>query len=687
MRLPPISATISISRFICSTPLARFPSSSTIQGAKPMALSTVSPLSAIFLPSSLSEPPPLTWASSSRIQGSIPWKPAFAAMSTTSEIGSFWPMRVLVLRQYLKGSSAGRPEGAPAAALPVETAAAANAPAERRASRRDRIPFICESPLEGQAAYYFYTVRPRKSDSADGRSLLPGRRDLIALVALQDLPVRRVVEHLRARGQVGPERPGSRIPQVDLEVVRQLGREDVVRVGLGIPDRAHVLLEAVGLRLLHHLDHVGVRPAQDALALGVQLRDLPLDLGHGDLLVAADRRHLALGRRLDVCDHLLRVGADFEDALLDLGLQLLQLVHHDLGLPLLVLGELLLRGDLRVLDGFAQFDRDVDVADQPQEDVDVAQLRLVDQRVRERLLEQLAGAALDEVLRAVLRSFDAADGLDLRPDDLADDVLGRAVAVHDDGHVLRREAPDDRDVQLDREAVLGRKGDLLQRDLVVADPDLVDLPLVGIPVVDPGLEDVLLDSALPRFRELAFGRRGAGEPRDAAHAAGPDAGRGHGVDLVGERIQAILAGRQDPAHDALLTVLGKEVPGLQLVPRHRFHDAHLVGLDLHDGRARVHVILQRAEKVPAFPEDLGLDALHALLHDAVAVGVGVLRAQLVGEDEDLSGLDVDAADGPAPEPDVEEEKDRHEGDDRFDFRIHSRSPTSSRPSSSPGRAG
>src|SRR5882672_115185 len=680
MRLPPSCATMSISRFICSTPLARWASSSTIHGAKPMALSTVRLWSASFLPRSLSEPPPLTWASSSEIQGSIAWNPAFAAMSTSSEIGSFCPRSVLVLRQYRNGSSFGRSDWA--AAGRVESPAATRAPAETRASRRESFPFMRDSPLEGQAAYYFYARRPRKC------TLLPGR--LLALILLQDFPVRRVLQPLGPGGQVRPERPETRVAQVDLEIVGELRGEDVIGVCFGIAHRGDVLLEAVGLRLLHHLDHVGVGAAQDALALGGQLGDLALDLGHGHFLVAADRRDFGLRIRLDARDHLLGGGGDIEKNIAHAGLQLLELVHDDLRLPLLFLGQLFLRRDLRVLDLLPQLDRDVDVADQAQEHIDIAHLGLVDQAVRERLLELLAGRPLDEVLGAVLRPLDAADGLDLRPDDLPDHVLRGPESVDDQRHILRQQAPDHRDVELNREAVAGGEGDVFQGDLVVADPDLLDFPLVRVPVIDARLQDVLLDAALAGFGQLAFRGGRPGQAGRAPDAPRTDPRRLPLDDFKRKRVQAVLARRQDAPHEALLALLGEEVPGIQLLARHRLHQAHLVGTDHVDLLARVHVVLKRAEEVAAFAVDVRLDPLHALLHDAVAVRMQVLLAQLVGEDQDLAGLHIDATDRPAPEADVEEEEGRDEPDHHFYLHVHGRPPTSSgfrRSSSSRARAG
>lgn len=112
MRVPPISRSMSMSRFASSRASMRRFSSSTIHCANPMALSTVRPASAICLLRSDSFPPPLTNSRSVGIHGSMPSYPAAPAISTSFWIPSFGSRIVLVFRQKRKPSAASRIAGA-----------------------------------------------------------------------------------------------------------------------------------------------------------------------------------------------------------------------------------------------------------------------------------------------------------------------------------------------------------------------------------------------------------------------------------------------------------------------------------------------------------------------------------------------------------------------------------------------
>ena len=143
MRWPPIWATLSMSTLSLSIDAARRASSSSRNALKAMALSTVSPASAIRCLRSFSVPPLEVYASISLIHGSSAWKPALDAALTTPTMSSLLPRIVLVFRQYPNGSLAGRvraPAGRGACASLVvdDTMAALNAArALHTASRRD----------------------------------------------------------------------------------------------------------------------------------------------------------------------------------------------------------------------------------------------------------------------------------------------------------------------------------------------------------------------------------------------------------------------------------------------------------------------------------------------------------------------------------------------------------------------
>ena len=253
-----------------------------------------------------------------------------------------------------------------------------------------------------------------------------------------------------------------------------------------------------------------------------------------------------LGHGLDLLGFLLALGVDLGDHLVGLGLGSLFL-EDDLGLGLGQLGlglggQLLLLaglgqlvGDLGLLDRLANGLGHVDVPGQAEEERQVLGRQHPLELLGGLVLELLAGVADQQVHRASPRAVEPADRVDLRQDHLLLDVFERAELADDVGGLVGEDAPDRREVEVDREAVVGGELDSLARDvdrivgrrscpagrprarprrrsvglspvrfcgfhhqgrLGIADADDVDPLLLGIEEVDAGLEHLLLDAAV-----------------------------------------------------------------------------------------------------------------------------------------------------------------------------------------------
>jgi len=193
---------------------------------------------------------------------------------------------------------------------------------------------------------------------------------------------------------------------------------------------------------------------------------------------------------------------------------------------------------------------------------------------------------------------------------------------------------------------------------------------IGVEPVRALFKDLALHALLVLADQKSFvaGRRGiaaagkdvrAAERGHHAHMAGRDLDVVKDFDFVGERVDAVLAGAEHVAHDALVRVVGRDDRSAGQVLAELAHQhAEFAGRDVgalgDDPAPRVGV----AEET-RIRQDLELDAFVRGRVGDDAVGRQVL-AGLLDQDRDLAVVRLDAPAVPDPERDGQQQRQDQE---------------------------
>ena len=139
----------------------------------------------------------------------------------------------------------------------------------------------------------------------------------------------------------------------------------------------------------------------------------------------------------------------------------------------------------------------------------------------------------------------------------------------------------------------------------------------------------------------------ARELRHDADVAGRDGDVVVELDLVGEGVDAVLAGAEDVGQDALGAFTGEDFALGQVLAELADEDAELAGGDV-DGLGEAPLPGPRVAEVAAFRQDLLLDALVAGAGGENRLG-GEVLPRLADENRDLAVAGLDSPAIPYPE--------------------------------------